>query len=240
MLPILINYMAIHHTLTYWGIILSMITPIHITCSPTYPSVETGDMHHYWQWQWQYCWGRLLLCSSSCRQICGTPHFVIKLRELAKISPGYHRATGGFATDLMVSCVHRKCQTRAGVSGDVKKTLECVTITDSKFSNRVLVWMTPKSTTINWVTIWLDQLDFCLNRCKCELPDQHIANCYVGVGVVAVGINYPWSSWWIIGVGLNYNNNIPWLFSLHQGGVVMSSQVKHTHSHQDVPFSPYT
>ena len=29
-------------------------------------------------------------------------------------------------------------------------------------------------------------------------------------------------------------------FSLHQGGVVMSSQIKHTHSHQDTPLSPYT
>ena len=38
----------------------------------------------------------------------------------------------------MVSCVHRKCHTRAGVSGDINKTLECVTITDSKLSNRVL------------------------------------------------------------------------------------------------------
>ena len=28
-------------------------------------------------------------------------------------------------------------------------------------------------------------------------------------------------------------------FSLHQGGVVMSGQVKHTHSHQDIPLSPY-
>ena len=37
------------------------------------------------------------------------------------------------------SFVHRKCQTRAGVCGDVNKTLECVTITDCKFSNRVLV-----------------------------------------------------------------------------------------------------
>ena len=49
----------------------------------------------------------------------------------------------------MVSCVHRKCQTRAGVSGDV----ECVTITDSKFSNKVLKRMMPKSTSINGVTI---------------------------------------------------------------------------------------
>ena len=39
MLPILINYMGIHHTLTYWGIILSIINPIHITYSCTYPSV---------------------------------------------------------------------------------------------------------------------------------------------------------------------------------------------------------
>ena len=29
-------------------------------------------------------------------------------------------------------------------------------------------------------------------------------------------------------------------FSLHQWGVVMSSQIKHTHSHQDTPLSPYT
>ena len=50
-----------------------------------------------------------------------------------------HQAVGKFAEHHidMVSCVHRKCQTRAGVSADVNKTLECVTITDSKF-NRVL------------------------------------------------------------------------------------------------------
>ena len=29
-------------------------------------------------------------------------------------------------------------------------------------------------------------------------------------------------------------------FSLHQGGVVKLSQIKHTHSHQDTPLSPYT
>ena len=51
-----------------------------------------------------------------------------------------HQAVGIFAEHHidMVRCVHRKCQTRAGVSGDVNKTLEFVTITDSKFSNRVL------------------------------------------------------------------------------------------------------
>ena len=39
----------------------------------------------------------------------------------------------------MVSCVHRKkCQTRDRVSGDINKTFECVAITESKFSNRVL------------------------------------------------------------------------------------------------------
>ena len=50
------------------------------------------------------------------------------------------QAVGKFAKPLidLVSCVHRKCQTRAGVFWDVNKTLECVTITDSKFSNGVL------------------------------------------------------------------------------------------------------
>ena len=48
-----------------------------------------------------------------------------------------HQAVGKFAEHHidMVSCVHRKCQTRAGVSGDINKTVECVTITDNKFSN---------------------------------------------------------------------------------------------------------
>ena len=51
-----------------------------------------------------------------------------------------HRAVGKFAEHHidMVSCIHRRCQTRTGVSGDVNKTIECVTITDSKLSNRVL------------------------------------------------------------------------------------------------------
>ena len=51
-----------------------------------------------------------------------------------------HQAVGKFAEHHidMVSCVHSKCQTRAGVSGDVNNTLECVTITDSGLSNRVL------------------------------------------------------------------------------------------------------
>ena len=152
MLPILINYMVIHHTLTYWGIILLMINPVHITYSPTYPSVETGDMHRYWQWQWQDYWGSYYSA---------------------------HQAVCKFAEHHidMVSCIRGKCQTRAGVSGDINKTLECVTIADSKLSNIVLEWMTPKSTSINWVTIWLEQLDFCLNGCKWEFSDQHIAHC---------------------------------------------------------------
>ena len=51
-----------------------------------------------------------------------------------------HQAVGKYAENHidMVSCIHSKCQTRAGVSGDVNKILECVTITDSKLSNRVL------------------------------------------------------------------------------------------------------
>ena len=48
-----------------------------------------------------------------------------------------YQGVGKFAEQHidMVSCVHRKCQTRAGVSEDVNKTLKCVTITDCKFSN---------------------------------------------------------------------------------------------------------
>ena len=51
-----------------------------------------------------------------------------------------HQAVGKFALHHinMVSCIRRKYQTRAGVSGDINRTLECVTITDSKLSNRVL------------------------------------------------------------------------------------------------------
>ena len=50
-----------------------------------------------------------------------------------------HQAVGKFAEHHidMVSCIGRKCQTRADVSGDIYKTLECVSITDSKLSNRV-------------------------------------------------------------------------------------------------------
>ena len=50
-----------------------------------------------------------------------------------------HQAVARFPEHYndMVSCVHRKCLTRADVSGDVYETLECVTKTDSKFSNRV-------------------------------------------------------------------------------------------------------
>ena len=39
-----------------------------------------------------------------------------------------HKAVGRFAEHdiYMVSCVHRKCQTRAGVSEDINKLFECV------------------------------------------------------------------------------------------------------------------
>ena len=42
-----------------------------------------------------------------------------------------HQAVSKFAEHHinMVSCFHRKCQTRAGVSGEVNKTLECVKMT---------------------------------------------------------------------------------------------------------------
>ena len=153
MLPILINYTVIHHTLTYWGIILSMINPIHITYSPTYPSVETDDI-------------RIYIDNGSDNTVGGSYYSA-------------HQTVGKFSEhhNDMVSCVHRKCQTRAGVSGEVNKTLVCVSQTDSKFSNRVLKWITPKSTSINGVTIWLEWLDFCLNCCKWEFPIQHIASC---------------------------------------------------------------
>ena len=51
-----------------------------------------------------------------------------------------HQAVGKLTEQHidMVSCIRRKCQVRAGVSGDINKTLECVTITHSKLSNRVL------------------------------------------------------------------------------------------------------
>ena len=46
-----------------------------------------------------------------------------------------HQAVSKFAEHHidMVSFIQGKCQIRAGMSGDVNKTLECVTITDSKF-----------------------------------------------------------------------------------------------------------
>ena len=36
-----------------------------------------------------------------------------------------------------------------------------------------------------------------------------------------------------------YISSYTMTFSLHQGGVVMSRQITHTHSHQDTPLSPY-
>ena len=52
-----------------------------------------------------------------------------------------HQAVSRFAEHHidMASCIHRKCHTRAGVSRDITKSFKCVTITESKFSNRVLV-----------------------------------------------------------------------------------------------------
>ena len=66
-----------------------------------------------------------------------------------------HQAVSRFAEHHidMISCVHRRCQTRAFVSGDVNESFECVTITDSRVSYKVLVRMTPKNTSINCVII---------------------------------------------------------------------------------------
>ena len=47
-----------------------------------------------------------------------------------------HQAVSKFAEHNIVEFIAN--DSRAGVSGDVYKTLECVTKTDSKFSNRVL------------------------------------------------------------------------------------------------------
>ena len=43
MLQMLINY----YKVIYFKIILTMFVPIHIRYSPTYPSMESADMHHY-------------------------------------------------------------------------------------------------------------------------------------------------------------------------------------------------
>ena len=49
-----------------------------------------------------------------------------------------HQAVGKFGGHhiKMVSFVHRKCQTRAGISGNVNKTLDCVTICPIGMSSR--------------------------------------------------------------------------------------------------------
>ena len=99
MLPILTNYKVIYHTLTYRGIILSMIIPIHITYSPS---------HLYISGDWWYA----SLLTMAVTILLGLSYYsahqaVIKFTE-------YHID--------MVSCVHRKCQTRAGVSGDVSSS----------------------------------------------------------------------------------------------------------------------
>ena len=93
-----------------------------------YLTAET-NMHRYWQWLKQYCWEKLLFSA--------------------------HQAVRKYAEHHidMVGCVHRKWQNRDGVSRDVNKTLECVTITNSKFLNRVMVWMTTKSTCINYLLL---------------------------------------------------------------------------------------
>ena len=43
-----------------------------------------------------------------------------------------HQVVGKFVEChiYMVRCIHSKCQTRAGISGDVNKTLKCVSPND--------------------------------------------------------------------------------------------------------------
>ena len=113
MLNIPTSYKVIHHTLTYRKIILSMIILIHITYSPSYLSAETDDMHDCFFNSNNTFGGS---CTSS------------------------HQAVSKFTEHHidMVSCIHCKCQTRAGVPGNINKTIDCVTKTDGKFFNRVL------------------------------------------------------------------------------------------------------
>ena len=159
MLPILINYKVIRHRLTYWQIILSVII--------LFPLIL--------QWRLQIC---IAIDNGSNNTVGGSSY------------PAHQAVSKCAEHNIhMVSCIHRKCQTRAGVSGDVNKTLKFVTITDSKFSNRVLVWMTPKSTSKNGVTIWREQLDFCLDWSKRELPDQlptefYLLNCFFNILII--------------------------------------------------------
>ena len=89
-----------------------MIISIHITYSPTYPSLDK-------------C---IAIDNGSNSTVMGSYY-------------SGHQAVSKFAEHHidMVSCVHRKCEARAGVSGDVNKTFEGITISDCKFSNRVLV-----------------------------------------------------------------------------------------------------
>ena len=141
--------------MTYLKIILPILILMHITVILTHLSISADC------WYWSLL---IMACNNTVWGSCYSAHQAV--RRFAE-----HHID-------MVSCVHRKCQTRAGVSGDINKSLEHVPITDSKFSNRVLVRMTPTSTSINFVTIWLEQLNYFLRRCKWELPDQHISVYY--------------------------------------------------------------
>ena len=87
-----------------------MIIPKNITSSPTFLSLETDNI-------------RIAIDNGRNNTVGGGCYSA-------------HQAVSKFAEHNidMVGCVHRKCQARAGVSGDVYKTLERVTKTDSKFS----------------------------------------------------------------------------------------------------------
>ena len=78
----------------------------------------------------------------------------------------------------MVSPVHRKYQVRAGVSMDINKPFECVTITDSKVSDEELVLRRQRAP-INWEQHGLKNFILASIGANDQhiAPDQHVANC---------------------------------------------------------------
>ena len=150
MLPILINYKVIHHTLTYWEIILSMIIPEHITYSPTCLSVETDDSIAIDNDR-NYTFGGGCYSAHQAVSKVGNTTLVWSVEFIANATLELVYL-GTFIRRLNVS----------------------LNLTISFLIEFWYEWC--QSTSINGVTIWLEQLDFCLNRCKWELPDQHIPN----------------------------------------------------------------
>ena len=85
---------------------------IHVTYSPIYPSVE------------------MMIC------IILTMAVTILLGEVVTL---LIKPYVDLCNTTSIWSVPFTCQTRAGVSGDINKSFECVTKTDSKFFNRVWI-----------------------------------------------------------------------------------------------------